>query len=70
MYGICTTTGARTPVIIVRHCFSYLEYLMLRYRLFYLYRDFIVTIIMAACIPPHANARLALSKLLPAITQQ
>lgn len=43
---------------------------MLRYRLFYLYRDFIVTIIMAAYIPPHANARLALSKLLPAITQQ
>lgn len=54
--------------IIGRRYSSYLVYLMLRCRPFYLYRDFTVTIIMAVYILP--QARLALGELLPAITQQ
>lgn len=47
-----------------------LEYLLLKFRPFYLPREFSVGFIVAFCVPPQANAKLALAQLHTAITKQ
>lgn len=52
------------------YCSPDLEYLLLKFRPFYLPRKFTVVIIMAIYIPPQANANLALAQLHSAISKQ
>lgn len=52
------------------HCSPDLEYLVVKYRPFYIPREFSAVLIIAVYIPPQANAKLALERLYDTINSQ
>lgn len=71
--GLCiysNKTWCIDYITLRRCCSSNLEFVLVKFRQFYLLREFTSIIVTAAYIPPDANATLAINKLHAAISQQ
>ena len=68
---ICINRSCCTDnLTIAKHCSANIEFLMVKNRPFYLPREFNSIITIAAYIPPDANAKLAMTELHAAISNQ
>ncbi|KAI5617022.1 gastrula zinc finger protein XlCGF28.1-like [Silurus asotus] len=71
--GLCIYVNkawCTNSVTVKSHCSAKLKFLMVKFRPFYLPREFTSTIITAAYIPPDADAKLAMKELYAAISKQ